>query len=313
MIRSHEARDASPTQERASTPEPRVPGGEREPGSDLTPGTNERPEVDELEHRIRALEVLVRAREAERDELALAVQEARDAERDARAALSAGEEILAVVAHDLRNPLGTILMGATALSQAGTPTDAHRISTIAERIQRQSDRMAQQITNLGDFAAIRAGRFALVRGVHPAQAIVTQASELVGPLARERNIAFEARAAADLPSISCDADRVVQALTNLVTNALKVTPRGGAIEVGARGEPAQVVFFVRDTGPGLEPEELAMMFGPHWQSRHSCYRGTGLGFEIARGIAHAHGGRIWADSAPGRGTTVYFSLPSAAR
>ncbi|HET7506439.1 MAG TPA: HAMP domain-containing sensor histidine kinase [Kofleriaceae bacterium] len=296
MIRSHDAREVSVPEDRAPAFEPRSEGLSN----------------DELEHRVRTLEALVRAREAERDELAVALREAQDGQRDAIAALRAGEEILAVVAHDLRNPLGTIVMGAATLVQGGAPPDPQRIATIAERIQRQSDRMAQQITNLGDFAAIQAGRLALVRSPQRAHAIVNQTSEQVGPLARERNVAFEVRAAADLPPISCDPDRVVQALANLVGNALKVTPRGGAIEVGARGELAQVVFFVRDTGPGLAPEELATMFGPRWQSRHSCYRGTGLGFAIARGIIDAHGGRIWADSAPGCGTTVYFSLASVA-
>jgi signal transduction histidine kinase len=269
------------------------------------------PSSAELERRIRTLEARVRASEAERDEFARACRDARNAQRDAEAALRAGEEILAVVAHDLRNPLGTIVMGVTVLLQVGASTDPGRVRAVAERIQRQAERMTHQVVNLGDFAAIRAGRLAIVRASHAPSAILAELDELVGPIARERGMAFEARAAADLPEIECDAERVVQALSNLVVNAVKVTPSRGAIEVGARLDHLDLVFFVRDTGPGLPPEELATLFGPRWRSEHAGYRGTGLGFAIARGIVDAHGGRIWAETAPGGGVSVYFSLALA--
>jgi signal transduction histidine kinase len=97
-------------------------------------------------------------------------------------------------------------------------------------------------------------------------------------------------------------------MSNLVANALKVTPRGGAISIGATPDAAQVVFFVRDTGPGIEPEELPRLFQRYWRSKHPQYKGAGLGLSIARGIVDAHGGRIWAESQLGRGTTFYFSL-----
>jgi signal transduction histidine kinase len=255
----------------------------------------------------------VRATEAERDQFARACREARDAQRAAEVALRAGEEILAVVAHDLRNPLGTIVMGVTALLQVGAPVDPQRVITIAQRIHRQAERMTHQVTNLGDFAAIQAGRLAIARAPHAPAAIIGEVSELVGPIARERGIVFAAHAAADLPMIDCDGDRVVQALSNLIANAVKVTPRGGTIEVGARPViQAAPVFFVRDTGPGLAPDELATLFGLRWRSQHAGYRGAGLGFAIARGIIDAHGGRIWADSALGSGTSVYFSLSPTA-
>lgn len=263
-------------------------------------------------NRIEVLEARVQALETERDELARTCHEARTAQLDAEAATRAAEEVLAVVAHDLRNPLGTMVMGAETLLQIAAPADLARIRSIAERLQRQAERMNRQVANLGDFAAIRSGVLPIACARHAPSAILAEASEVVGPIVRERGVAFEVRAAADLPELECDAARAVQALSNLVANAVKVTPRGGTIEISARQADSQLVFLVRDTGPGLDRDELATLFGPRWRSRHPGYRGSGLGFAIARGIVDAHGGRIWAESAPGAGTSVWFSLTPAA-
>jgi len=256
--------------------------------------------IAELEQRVLALEVRLRLSETERDELARACRDARDAQRVAEASARAREEILAIVTHDLRNPLGTIVMGATALVQLGAPGDptAQRIRTVAERIQRQAERMTHQLGNLSDFADIQAGRFVVERTPHAPDTIVAAAREAGEPIARERGVGFEARTAPELPAVDCDAARVVQALSNLIANALKVTARGGMIEIGA----------VRDAGPGLDPHELGSLFVPGPCGTHPGHRGTGLGFTIARGIVDAHGGRIWAERASNGGTTIYFSL-----
>jgi signal transduction histidine kinase len=265
----------------------------------------------ELEHRIRTLEDQVKRCESERDELAGACRDARNAQREAEESTRAQEEILATVAHDLRNPLGTIVMGATTLLHCETAADpkTQRVRTVAERIHRQSARMVQQIANLGDFMEIQAGRLALDRAAHAPGTIIATAHELLGPLAHERGIAFEAGAAADLPVVECDADRAVRALSNLVSNAIKGTPRGGTIESGAKlSEHERIVFFVRDNGTGIDGDEQAMLFRPFSPNQRPSYRRTWLGFAIARGIVDAHGGRIWVDSEPGAGTTVTFSL-----
>jgi len=226
--------------------------------------------------------------------------------------MRAREDILAVVTHDLRNPLGTIVMGATTLRQLGGPPDARtqRVESIAERIERQAERMARQIGDLADLVAIQAGRLEIRRASHAPCQIVGAASELVGPIARERGVAFEARAPEGLPPVECDCQRVVQALSNLVATSVKVTARGGAIEVGARAEDRGVVFFVRDSGPGIADDDLPELFGPTWRRRQPGDRG-GMGFAFARGVVDAHGGQIWAASDPSVGSTVYFSLTPA--
>jgi len=223
--------------------------------------------------------------------------------------MRAREDMLSVLIHDLRNPLGTIVMGATTLRQLGGPVDprAQRTESIAERIERQAERMARQISDLADLVAIQAGQLEIHRASHAPCAIVGAASELVGPIARERGVAFEAHTAEGLPAVECDCQRVVQVLSNLVASAVKVTARGGAIEVGARAEDRGVVFFVRDSGPGIARDDLPALFGPGWRRKQPGDRG-GMGFALARGVVDAHGGQIWAASEPSVGSTVYFSL-----
>ncbi len=229
--------------------------------------------------------------------------------RDERNATRACEEILSVVSHDLRNPLGAVLMGASALLHLpDAPNDPRiaRVVAIAERITRQATRMARQIDGLVDFASIHAGRLALDRRAHAPAELLAAAAEIFGALADERGVRFEA-ARSELPAISCDAERGVQVLSNLIANALKVTPRGGAIAIGVEARD-DTVFYVRDTGPGIAPDELPHLFERYWRSASPRYKGTGLGLSIASGIVAAHGGRIWAESAPGVGSTFYFSL-----
>jgi signal transduction histidine kinase len=227
--------------------------------------------------------------------------------RELEDAMRAREDILAVVTHDLRNPLGTIVMGATTLRQVGTGDQRVRIESIAERIERQAERMARQINDLADLVEIQAGRLEIRRARHMPREIVGAASERVGPIARERGVAFEARAPDGLPDVECDGERVVQVLSNLVASSVKVTARGGAIEVGARAEDRGVVFFVRDSGPGIARDDLPVLFSPAWRRRQPSDRG-GMGFALARGVVDAHGGQIWAASEPSMGSTVYFSL-----
>jgi signal transduction histidine kinase len=244
-------------------------------------------------------------------ELARAFREERQARLEADEATRAREEILSVVSHDLRNPLGTILMGATSLLNVDGDRGAHRLRTIAERIHRQAGRMARLIEDLVDFAGIQAGQLAIERKAHKPEEILSATSDIFSAMAQERGLHFEMRAVPNLPAIDCDSERAVQVMSNLVANALKVTPRGGAISIGAEPKDKSVVFFVRDTGPGIEAEELPQLFQRYWRSKHSQYKGAGLGLSIAQGIVDAHGGRIWAESQLGRGTTFYFSLVSS--
>jgi len=240
----------------------------------------------------------------------IALHEAeRTARFEAEEATRAREEILSVVSHDLRNPLGTIILGISTLQQLLEPTDpkSGRIRTITDRIQRQSDRMARLIGDLVDFASIQAGTLSIERRPTKPDAIIATAADLFGPLAQERGIGFGVELPQGLPTIDVDSDRAVQVLCNLLANALKVTAKGGSVAIGASGG-SEVVFFVRDSGPGIDAAELPRLFERYWRSKKATYKGAGLGLSIARGIVEAHNGRIWAESQVGVGATFFFTL-----
>ena len=241
-------------------------------------------------------------------ELARSLREEREAHQQAQEDRRAREEILSIVTHDLRNPLGTIMMGASSLLTLDAGDQTPRLRKIVERIARQADRMARLITDLVDYGGIETGKLALERGTHRAGAIIEATTDLFSQLASERGLRFESRIWPDLPPVDCDSERAVQALSNLVSNAVKVTPRGGAVSIGAQPKDDDVVFYVRDTGPGIEADELSNLFATTWQSATSPYRHARLGLSIARGIVDAHGGRIWAESQVGTGSTFYFHL-----
>ena len=247
-----------------------------------------------------------------RIELAAAERAAR---LDAEEATRAREEILSVVSHDLRNPLGTILLGVSTLQQMIDPSDSRseKIRTIADRIQRQSERMARLIEDLVDFAGIQAGKLSIERRPTAPEVIISATAELFGSIAQERGIGFGVDVPAGLPTLDVDRERAVQVLSNLLANALKVTTKGGRVAIGAIGEGTDVVFFVRDSGPGIDATELPRLFERYWRSNKATYKGAGLGLSIARGIVDAHEGRIWAESQVGVGATFYFTLTPTPR
>jgi signal transduction histidine kinase len=116
-----------------------------------------------------------------------------------------------------------------------------------------------------------------------------------------------------LPPVSADRDRVVQLLSNYLNNAIKFTPNGGRIQVSAQAaEGGGVRFAVRDSGPGIKAEDISNVFNRFWQVKRTAHLGSGVGLTIARGIAEAHGGRVWVESTPGDGSTFYFELPHSA-
>lgn len=226
---------------------------------------------------------------------------------EAQSATRSREEILAVVSHDLRNPLGAVLTGAAGLLNTEiSERKGPRIRKSVETIHRAGERMARLINDLVDFASIQSGRLGIERGDCLVAEMIESALEMFLPLAEERELRVETVIPPDRP-VHCDRDRVIQVLANLIANALKVTAAGGLIRVGAAERGGALVFFVEDTGPGIGPDDLPRLFERYWRGKAS-YKGTGLGLTIARGIVEAHGGRIWAESQVGVGSTFSFTL-----
>jgi signal transduction histidine kinase len=144
----------------------------------------------------------------------------------------------------------------------------------------------------------------------PVAELVSSVAGTLEPMAASKGIALESSVARALPEVYADRDRMVQVLSNLVGNALKFTPDGGAVIVSAELDGKMVLVTVRDTGPGILAEDLPFVFDRFWQSKRTNRSGAGLGLSIARGVVLGHGGRIWMESTPGSGTIVRFTLPT---
>lgn len=232
----------------------------------------------------------------------------REAREQAERTTRMRDELLAVVAHDLRNPLNTIVLTARALLADGSDGQARPL----EIIQRSADAMEHLISDLLD-VSLRSGRFSIRHSRIDLDALCHEAMELFRPEAETRGIELSCRLDADLPAVRGDSKRLAQLLSNLVGNALKFTQPPGKVGMRARRCDDGVQLSVVDNGPGIPPEHLPYVFDPHWHGSGSSTSGMGLGLSIARSIVEAHGGRIWAESRPGEGTRVHFVLPSSAQ
>lgn len=228
----------------------------------------------------------------------------------AEAEIRIRQEVLDVVAHDLRNPLNSIGTVAHALIARSHPNDpACPERRKYELIWRSSRHMGRLINDLVDVSRLEGHRLVLDRKPHAVQKLIDEAIETMTPLAEEKGQSLTAEVSASSGSIPCDHLRFFQVLCNLIGNAIKFTPRGGTISVRALAEGDEVHFLVDDSGPGIPPEQLPHLFRKFWQARADDVRGVGLGLAIAKGIVEAHGGRMWVESELGRGTTFHFTLP----
>ncbi len=222
------------------------------------------------------------------------------------------DEVLGVVAHDLRNPLTAILMQATAL-QRRPPQPERRNPKPRERLLRAANRMNHLIRDLLDVSVIEAGKLRVEPSRISAGQIVVDSVEAQRPLASAASLDIHLDLAGDLPELWGDPQRLLQVLENLVGNAIKFTAPGGHITVGAAPRKGEVLFWVADTGRGIPPDSLPHVFDRFWQARKGHGRGAGLGLPITRGIVETHGGRIWVESTLGRGTIFFFTIPEAPR
>jgi PAS domain S-box-containing protein len=227
----------------------------------------------------------------------------------AEQATRARDDVLAVVAHDLRNPLNTVTM-AISLMLETTPVERTQERRQQEIVRRAADRMNRMIQDLLEVKRMESGHLSIDVKAESPDDLVNDTIDMLRPLASGSSIEMVASVAENLPSVLADAARIQQVLSNLVGNAVKFTPRQGTITVVADLLDTEVRFAVIDTGPGIPPEQVPHIFGRFWQAKSSDRRGIGLGLAIAKGIVEAHNGRIWVESQVGLGSTFYFTLAS---
>ncbi len=258
------------------------------------------------------------------DELRLAEELARRAAsaienarlyREAQSATRARDEVLGVVSHDLRNPVHTIMMSTSFLLEIA-PNEDSGIQNQLGAIRRSAQRADRLIRDLLDVTRVENGQLRLERGIVAVPELLAEAVQLVTSQAERGDIHVELIAGDPSLRVDSDRDRTLQALDNLLGNAIKFTPRGGRVSLEAVALDGGVEFIVRDTGSGITPEQQANLFRRFWQARRADRRGVGLGLTIVKGIVDAHGGSIRVESDGRTGTTFRFTIPappSAAR
>jgi signal transduction histidine kinase len=265
----------------------------------------------EAEARRRAERVAAELEETTRRLEAVAAENARLYE-EARRALAARDDLLAIVSHDLRNPLGAIVLNTSVLERllpAGACEEARRQLRL---VQRSAQRMNRLVGILLDAGSLGAGVFALEPAEVPAARLVEEAVEASVDLAEARAVDLAAEPDLDeVGAVRCDRERVLQVFSNLVANAIRFSPSGATVSVGCAPGGEGVRFWVRDRGPGVPPELRERIFERHFQVQRGPGSGLGLGLYIARGIVASHGGRIWCEPAEGGGTSFVFTLPAA--
>jgi signal transduction histidine kinase len=222
----------------------------------------------------------------------------------------ARDDVLKIVVHDLRNPLGSILMESSFL-QLPEESEEHGRHEVAEAISRAATRMKRLIRDLLDVSRMETKPLAVEQTPISVSTVVSEFAKSQEPATSTQGLELRLDIAPDTGDAFADRDRLLQALENLVTNAVKHTHDGGTVTVGAKRANDDVLLWVADTGSGIAPDAIPLLFDRFSEGRLIDREGTGLGLPIVKGIVDAHGGRIWVESTVGAGSTFFFTVPSA--
>lgn len=228
---------------------------------------------------------------------------------EAQLAVATRDDVLSFVSHDLGNPLAAIRVASAVLLKR-IPADAPERKHV-EGIREALDHAQRLIRDLLDIKKLESGKLPLHPETISIDLLIEDAVHAMAPLADERSVRLEHRTGGGLPRVAADPDRVMQVLSNLIGNAIKFSPNDAIVEIESAVHQGEVVTSIRDRGPGIAADELPHIFERYWQAARTGRVGHGLGLAIVHAIVKAHGGSVWAESSPGQGTTVYFSLPVA--
>jgi PAS domain S-box-containing protein len=238
------------------------------------------------------------------------ISDIRRAQQEAQRAINIRDEVLAIVSHDLKNPVTTISLVAQWLRSC-RGMEASQLETAAVKIERAVQKMLLLISDLLDLSKIRSGTLSVEFRPVGVDGLLMPVIESMRTQAEARRQTIDLNIASGLPLVWADPDRIGQVMSNLLGNAIKFSPEDSKILVSAVQETDCVVIGVSDRGPGIPPEYLQKVFDRYWQATEAKGVGSGLGLSIAKGIVNAHCGKIWAESQPGKGSCFYFTLPLA--
>jgi signal transduction histidine kinase len=217
-------------------------------------------------------------------------------------------QMTADIAHELRTPISVILGHTEAMNDGVLPPSEETYDIIRD----EALRLERMVDDLRTLSRADAGELIFNVCPTPVQGLLDQAIKAYRPHASKKDINLHLESHLDLPEVNIDPDRMAQVLSNILSNALRYTPEGGVITLSTKQTVREVEIRVHDTGPGIEPEELPNIFDRFYRvdkSRQRDSGGSGLGLAIAKSIVEGHGGRIWAESEQGEGTTIVIALP----
>jgi signal transduction histidine kinase len=249
------------------------------------------------------------------EELNKANRELNEANTKLRELSELKEEFLALTTHDLRSPL-TVISGVISFFTSGRLGElSPEQKNMVAMMERNAQSLIELVNDLLDASKIESGTMRLDITSINLRGLIDELRETMEPLAREKEIRLDDKLPPDLPLVEADRTKLRRILVNLLSNALKFTPKGGLVQIRAEGLDGRVRLSVADTGVGIAPEDVARLFDKYEQARSRATRGekgTGLGLYITKQLVELHGGEITVDSTPGHGSTFSFTLPKAA-
>ncbi|OFZ19452.1 MAG: hypothetical protein A2Z20_05330 [Bdellovibrionales bacterium RBG_16_40_8] len=245
--------------------------------------------------------------EAIANKVALSIENSR-LYREVVRTIKSREDILAIVSHDLKNPLSNIGLASQVLRKS-EKLNKDQLRGFIDQVQRSANLMKRLIDDILDFSVIEEGKLSITKKVEKVSEVFTPVIDAAKRQSENKKQILEVDISLAQPSVFCDAYRIGQVLSNLLTNAIKFTPEGGIITVSVRQHVDGVLVLVSDTGSGMAAEDLPNIFNRFWQANRSTRAGSGLGLSIAKGIVEAHGGKIWVESELGKGSVFYFTIP----
>jgi signal transduction histidine kinase len=224
--------------------------------------------------------------------------------------LTSRDEFLAIVSHDLRNPIGSIKSCADALlEEIDDATSAAQLKKWVEIIKRNAESSLRLINDILDMERIAEGKLEVVLAQNDVRSILGEAVESVTHVAFAKNISLEFKALTTPIYVRCDRDRMSQVLSNLIGNALKFTPNGGRVTLKEELHTTELLISICDTGPGIPLDQQSKIFDRFTQLSNKDRQGLGIGLYISKMLIEAHGGRLWIDSTPKNGCTFSFTIP----
>lgn len=234
------------------------------------------------------------------------------ARAEAERAVAAREELMAVLSHDLKNPVGSIKINAALGKRHLSKHPQDKVGELFERINRAATNMNNLIDDILSITKLESGFLDLEFQKEDVSSILREVIEILTPIASEKNLRLELQAPEQACLAEIDRGAIQQVFSNLLGNAVKFTPEAGKITLSLdRCGPETIKFSVTDTGPGIEPSSLKNIFDRFWQAKQARRLGIGLGLAIAKGVIQAHGGTIEAESDGKSGTTFHVNIPIA--